>query len=703
MTVSSTTSKAIYSGNGSTTAFAVPFYFLAAADLEVILRSGTTETVQALTTNYTVSGAGSEAGGTVTMLVAPASGTTLTIRRSIAATQGTDLLPNDRLPAEDLEDGLDKLTMIAQQLGEESGRSIKFPASDAAASATLPVASARASKFLTFDSNGLPVATVGVDATTDIFTQTGTGATPRSVNDKLRDTVSVKDFGAVGDGATNDTLAIQTAINTGKSVVFPQGSYLANNLTASTDFQRLVADGDVKIIKNANGPILTVTGSDVEINGVSFRGDATTPTFTGDNVVASGSHFRMINCGSRWAAGRAVKATGGHVQIIGTCDIYQTADATATGYDIEIGVSGTATLYHELIGIYSSQSTGGIKLIDTGSHTISGGQFGKLYIASGTSPAGVNGGKTMGARILGNVTVELSSSVFAGNQFAAVTITFAAGTSAHHLDDSNFFASATVVNSGTNNSPIVKSIGTGSPGGIRLQYGADAANVVVRYAQNELYAEGSNLNLDNNKAVRIANTSGTYLNGLSLSGSNHWSVGNGDGAGFTNVLSGSGGVYAAVSSTTIAQFYSGGLRPQADDTFSLGTNSQRWSVVYAATPIISTSDARVKQQVRPLMDAERAVAVRLKGLVRAFKFNDAVKEKGDGARIHFGVIAQDVVEAFASEGLRANDYGLLCHDSWQETPEIRDDNGNVIQSRIPAGDRYGIRYEELLAFVLAAI
>jgi hypothetical protein len=173
------------------------------------------------------------------MLVAPASGTTLTIRRSIAATQGTDLLPNDRLPAEDLEDGLDKLTMIAQQLGEESDRSIKYPASDAAVSAQLPAASARASKFLSFDSNGLPVATVGVDATTDIFTQAGTGAVSRSVNDKLRDMVSLKDFGVVGDGATDDRAALllakNYAISSGKGLWCPSG--MTVRLGSSTDLR----------------------------------------------------------------------------------------------------------------------------------------------------------------------------------------------------------------------------------------------------------------------------------------------------------------------------------------------------------------------------------------------------------------------------------------------------------------------------------
>lgn len=234
MTVSSTTAKASYAGNAVTTVFAVPFYFLAAADLRVILRTGTTEVVQSLTTNYTVTGAGNENGGSVTMLVAPPSGTTLTILRNAPATQETDLLPNDRLPAESLEDALDKLTMLVQQVDEVADRALQFPASDPAASPTIPAASARASKFLSFDASGLPVATVGVDATTDIFTQAGAGAVPRSVNSKLRDVVSVKDFGAVGDGVTNDTAAIQTAIDSlpasGGTVYVPAGTYLVSTL-----------------------------------------------------------------------------------------------------------------------------------------------------------------------------------------------------------------------------------------------------------------------------------------------------------------------------------------------------------------------------------------------------------------------------------------------------------------------------------------
>ena len=111
-----------------------------------------------------------------------------------------------------------------------------------------------------------------------------------------------------------------------------------------------------------------------------------------------------------------------------------------------------------------------------------------------------------------------------------------------------------------------------------------------------------------------------------------------------------------------------------------------------------------KQQVRELSEAERAVAVRLKGLIRAFKWNEAVDKKGDAARIHVGVIAQDVVAAFDAEGLVAEQYAVLCYDEWDERQEVVDENtGEVLDTYRPAGNRYGVRYEELLAFIIGAL
>ena len=64
----------------------------------------------------------------------------------------------------------------------------------------------------------------------------GTGAVLRTLQDKLRERVSVKDFGAVGDGTNDDTAAIQAAVNSGAgSVYFPDGVYkITNTITFST-------------------------------------------------------------------------------------------------------------------------------------------------------------------------------------------------------------------------------------------------------------------------------------------------------------------------------------------------------------------------------------------------------------------------------------------------------------------------------------
>ena len=149
------------------------------------------------------------------------------------------------------------------------------------------------------------------------------------------------------------------------------------------------------------------------------------------------------------------------------------------------------------------------------------------------------------------------------------------------------------------------------------------------------------------------------------------------------------------------------VEPANDNTYTLGSGGLRWSTVYAATGTINTSDERAKQQIRSIDEKERAVALRLKGLLRAFRFNESVAEKGDKARIHFGVIAQDVKAAFEAEGLVAEAYALLCYDAWEDICEdVLDAHGQptgekkVVQ---PAGNRYGVRYEELLMFILGAV
>jgi len=538
------------------------------------------------------------------------------------------------------------------------------------------------------------------DAQNVTYNQGGTGASSRTVENKLQESVSVKDFGAVGDGVTDDTAAIQAALDTGATVYIPDGNYLCSNLSITTN-QQALSTVYATLTKNANGPLLSVTADDVTIQNVRFYGVGT--TYTGDNISATGDRFTLDMCGSRDAAGRALKSTGNRLVVTGTNDLFHTLDATATGYDIEVGVSGTATLYHHLNDVYSSQSTGGILLIDTGSASIIGGQFGKLSITSGTSPAGVNGGKTIGARILGAVSVSLSSAMFVANQFgASANITFESGTSQCSLDISNS-VSGVIVNNGNANNTIVRESSTGSRNIIK--YGDDTSNATLTITPDsggEIEVAG-NFFIPNNKAIKgYKNDGTTALTLLSISSGNDIRLGANSGASdYTSVVSGGGGVYFSVSGSSIVQVASGSMRPQVDGATNLGTSSQRWATVYATTGTINTSDANEKQQVEDLSDAENTVASALKGMIKKFKFNDAVEAKGAGARIHVGIIAQDVQQAFVDAGLNPNDYGVFCSDTWWVDSEgtIYDEaeEGRTEKTRL------GVRYEELFAFIISAL
>jgi hypothetical protein len=142
---------------------------------------------------------------------------------------------------------------------------------------------------------------------------------------------------------------------------------------------------------------------------------------------------------------------------------------------------------------------------------------------------------------------------------------------------------------------------------------------------------------------------------------------------------------------TSAVWATTGGSTNSDNAKDLGAATVRWDDVYATNGTIQTSDVNEKQDIEALSDAETRVAVAAKGLLRKFRWRSAVEEKGDEARIHFGIIAQDLQAAFEAEGLDAGDYAMFIHSTWtdEETGEER--------------SRMGVRYSELLAFIIAAI
>lgn len=151
----------------------------------------------------------------------------------------------------------------------------------------------------------------------------------------------------------------------------------------------------------------------------------------------------------------------------------------------------------------------------------------------------------------------------------------------------------------------------------------------------------------------------------------------------------------------------GKLRPNADNVSDLGDSSNRWKTVYAATGTINTSDAETKTDIVDISETELLVAQKAKKLIKRYRFKDAVQERGDGARYHFGVIAQELAQAFEDHGLDPWAYGVMCKDVWWEAyVEGRREAFHIFEQAPEDAvriERLGVRYDELFAFILAAL
>lgn len=161
-----------------------------------------------------------------------------------------------------------------------------------------------------------------------------------------------------------------------------------------------------------------------------------------------------------------------------------------------------------------------------------------------------------------------------------------------------------------------------------------------------------------------------------------------------------------------------------DALIDLGESGSRFQDIFATNGTIQTSDANEKQQIALLTDDEITAAKAISKLFKTFKWNSAVEAKGDAARTHTGVIAQEVQQAMTDAGLDAGNYAFFIRGVWWETqtevPAVEADEENGIEAKeaytrtetydtleeAPEGaterTRLGIRYPELLAFIGAA-
>lgn len=246
MALSTTARKVVHDGNGVATVFAFTFPIPEASQLSVVYTDADGDETTIASTSYSVTGIGTTGGGAVTYPLSGspiAAGTSLTIARTVALTQPTVLTNQGGYYPEVVERRLDEIMMAIQQVNERIDRSIRGPISAAAYS---DLSGDLASKVVGFDAQSLPVVlnvsgSVIDDAALVEYQPTWTGSIARSTRRRLMDRAYMTDFGAEGDGGTDDWEAFQKAADwatsaDGRTLMVPDPEVAYRITTGPVDF-----------------------------------------------------------------------------------------------------------------------------------------------------------------------------------------------------------------------------------------------------------------------------------------------------------------------------------------------------------------------------------------------------------------------------------------------------------------------------------
>lgn len=765
MLVSNNVFKNRYVWDGSQTNFPISFPFLDNNHIQVwYAQPGQPDTDAVILgkENYTITGAGNPAGGVLTRTTEWAVGATIAIVRNVPITQLHQYTQYDNFPAESHEDALAKLTMICQQLDEICSRAI-----------TVPITSEKTpQEYWQYIHEQIQIALEAIfharDQVLDGLTFAGntTGATmvvadktttPRSISDRFADIINIKDFGAKGDGVTDDTEAWelwQAALERGGVGYIPSGQYRVNGIIRSIvqgcfgngvdhvmDASVYQGDGASGMRESAfanhMGTIGPVIQQYREYTGKESWGPMVDLSFESvcdgnfdwmeygsgaQGIQVRGSAKGMGNSHPICIRGfmqNRLNGDGDAVAIWGRCQKEDPADG--------VNNSDTCAIHS---AVYNESKGSG--LIMASEHWAIVGENGGTEQTNGT-PAGATicqhvkafsskGMAHAGILIAGGIlntypngmwnAIQISRGAFMRNgsmdgipgttafkcdswfhDLGYPDIGWHVGYCPNHIKTVGAYPfnitgdSLRIKNNtdGGNASVIINKVSGTGTAGIVLQ--------VDDTSQNDIYVEKGNPN--------------TFYRARQSASSHHLFF----------CTDASGTLSSALSVGTVALF------PGKDNAIANGWPDHRWTQVYASTSTIATSDERLKEDIRAIDEAVFKAWGKVE--FKQFLFKDAVAKKGSAARIHIGLIAQQVIAAFASEGLDAMRYGIVCYDKWdaQEAvterfkvvtrEETHNEDGSVKEPEefhyeervlIPereAGDCYSIRYEEALALECA--
>lgn len=523
------------------------------------------------------------------------------------------------------------------------------------------------------------------DAAVVTYTQGGTGSVNRTVETKLQEFVSVKDFGAVGDGVTDDAAAFNAALAASSTVIVPQGQYRIESTVTVGTAQRLLGVGLPKLIAPATITVVHLSGSNSELRNFEFECDGANnvaPTNT-NSVAVKIAHPNSIpaNPLSSWT----VIADG----IVDNLRINRFYYAVQMDVTFEWALSNiTASRYQYGLALnrikFNTYGTGGGKVINNIHMT------NMRFVGTLTSYAVPSGMIGLDFTDVFNMYVDGFS--LARNEVNSRNLNVRGVYTAGYLECYSAASYTSTRNmSFTGSSVSLDSIW------VEDLYGGFTEAFYVAYGSLDI--RGGNIKLDASASVitNAVDSTATILRMPELTGVTSISTdltkvttSLADGqivATKTAVYNPNTNGVGLIFGTSGAVFPAGNTGATSTADTDLGSASVEFKDIYLVNAPIVSSDQSKKRDIRVLSSAEQNVAIAAKGLLRAYRLNSAYALKGEDARIHFGIIAQELQAAFEAEGLDPWRYGVLIKNIDPET------NNEIL----------AVRYEELLVFILAAI